>query len=72
MNFTELNRRMDQSVEALRDAFVHEQQEAMLLQLSARMVEKLADRDRRIKELEGEVEYLENRLMQYELGESDE
>lgn len=72
MHLEDLSRQMDASVRALRDAFIHENQELLLMQTAASLVEKLEQRDRRIHELEGEVAYLKGKIDALNLGDADE
>lgn len=72
MNMQDISNKMDESVRALRDAFIHENQEMILLQTAASLVEKLEQRDRRIQELEHLVAFLESKLHSFTQEEESE
>lgn len=63
MNMQELSSKMDDSVRMLRDAFVHEQQEALLIEVAHSLVEKLAKRDEEIGKLKDHINHLNSEIM---------
>jgi hypothetical protein len=71
-HMSELTRKMDASVLALRDAFIHEQQEALLLAMAESLLTKLADRERVIFDLRLQLDTARMQLQAFKLGEADE
>lgn len=68
----DLTTKMDASVRALRDAFIHEQQEALLMAMSESLLTKLADRERVIYDLRLQLDTARMQLKAFQLGEADE
>lgn len=62
MNMQELSNKMDESVRSLRDAFVHEQQEALLIEVAHNLVTKLSARDQEIARLKHEITDLTSQI----------
>jgi predicted nucleic acid-binding Zn-ribbon protein len=58
----ELSSKMDESVRVLRDVFVHEQQEALLIEVAHSLVEKLASRDEEIDKLKDHILHLNSEI----------
>jgi cell division protein FtsB len=62
MNMSELSSKMDDSVRALRDAFIHEKQEALLIEVAHSLVEKLEERDIEIEKLKDHINHLNTEI----------
>jgi chaperonin cofactor prefoldin len=53
---------MDESVRVLRDAFIHEKQEALLIEVAHSLVEKLEQRDIEIEKLKDHINHLNTEI----------
>ena len=62
MNMQDISNKMDESVRVLRDAFVHEQQEALLIDVAHSLVHKLALRDQEIENLKHTINDLTSQI----------
>lgn len=62
MNMQDISNKMDESVRVLRDAFVHEQQEALLIDVAHSLVHKLELRDREIETLKNTINELHSEI----------